>query len=85
MPFYHSGMPTIQPKNSTLAGVGHRLHIAVGEPLEMTDLICNCGNPSNDQQQVWIAITARIQKALQTLESECPPNASQLAVVETSG
>lgn len=83
VPFYHSGMPTIQPRHSTIPSVGHRLHIAVGEPLEMADLTCRCGDPSQDQQQVWIDITARIRTALQELESQCPPNACQLADGET--
>lgn len=78
VPFYHSGMGVIQPRGSTVPQAGHALHVNIGPPMDLSDLTCRCGAPGEDQQQVWMDITARVRAALAALERESPPNTAQL-------
>ncbi|CAL8463510.1 g3044 [Coccomyxa elongata] len=78
LPFYHSGMGRVMPEHGRIPRVGRQVDITVGEPMDVSDLACRCGQPGVDQKQVWKDITERICHGLQELEETSPPNANQL-------
>ena len=78
LPWYHSGMGDIMPKGARIPRVGHAVSVVVGEPLNLDDVICKCGDQRHNQEAVWRELTERIGKALRALEQESPPNTSQV-------
>lgn len=76
LPWYHSGMGDIMPRGARVPRIGHSVHVVVGEPLELDDVLCRCGE-HGDQETVWRELTERIGKALLALEAKSPPNTNQ--------
>ncbi len=52
LPFFHSGMGDVMPRGAAFPRVGKKVHVNVGEPIDLTDLACNCNKPDYDQQKV---------------------------------
>lgn len=42
MPFYHSGMARVMPEHGRLPRVGQTVAVTVGEPVDVSDLTCQC-------------------------------------------
>ncbi|GAB4819261.1 hypothetical protein N2152v2_006307 [Parachlorella kessleri] len=78
LPLYHSGMGEVLPKNSTLPRWGKQVTVVVGQPVDLSDLTCNCNKEGVDQREVWRQITVRIGHALKELERQAPPNRDQV-------
>lgn len=51
LPFYHSGMGRVMPEHGRIPRVGRQVDITVGQPLDVSDLTCRCGQPGTDQKQ----------------------------------
>lgn len=77
LPWYHSGMGDVMPKGARIPRAGHAVHVVVGQPLHLDDVLCRCGD--GDKEAVWKELTERIGEALRTLEAESPPNTDQAA------
>lgn len=43
VPFWHSGMAVVKPYGEYSIGVGKRVHVTVGEPIDFSDLVKKCG------------------------------------------
>ncbi len=52
LPFFHSGMGRVLPKGSVRPRLGNVVTVLVGEPLDLSDITCNCNRNGVDQQQV---------------------------------
>ncbi|PSC70805.1 phosphate acyltransferase [Micractinium conductrix] len=78
LPFYHSGMGHVMPKHAVVPRPGHQVHVVVGEPMDLADLTCRCGQAGEDQRAVWRDITHRIGEQLRALEKRAPPNRDQI-------
>ncbi|KAJ9523269.1 hypothetical protein QJQ45_024065, partial [Haematococcus lacustris] len=78
LPFFHSGMGDVLPLKASFFRVGHRIHVTVGQPLDLADLTCNCDAPGQDPQKVWEAIVRRMHAAMKELEATSPPNRNQV-------
>lgn len=77
LPLYHSGMGDVMPKYARLPRIGKQVTVIVGEPVELSDVTCNCNRDGIDQRQVWKEITERVGHALKVLEEQAPPNTNQ--------
>ncbi len=42
IPFYHSGMAQIMPEHGRIPRVGQTVAVTVGEPIDLSDLTCEC-------------------------------------------
>lgn len=78
LPFYHSGMGHVMPKHAVVPRVGHKVHVVVGEPVELADITCRCKQAGEDQRAVWRDITHRIGDSLRALEKRAPRNRDQV-------
>lgn len=58
--------------------MGHNVTVTIGDPVELSDLTCNCNKKGVNQQEVWRDITARIADSLQDLESRSVANVDQV-------
>ncbi len=58
LPFYHSGMGRVMPEHGRIPRVGRQVDIIIGEPLEVSDLACRCGQPGVDQKQARVDLAA---------------------------
>ncbi len=79
LPFYHSGMGAVLPEHGRIPRVGKRVTVTVGEPVDVSDLTCRCGEKGEQRRQAWKDITERICEALHALEEASPPNVDQRA------
>lgn len=52
LPFYHSGMARVMPYRARLPQVGQRVHVLVGEPVQIEDVACNCNRAGVNQEEV---------------------------------
>lgn len=43
LPFYHSGMGHVMPKRAVVPRPGSRVHVVVGQPVDISDLTCRWG------------------------------------------
>ncbi|KAF5839883.1 phosphate acyltransferase [Dunaliella salina] len=77
LPMYHSGMSRVLPFKAFIFRVGHTISVRIGEPLDLSDITCDCNKPGKDQQRVWEAIALRMHAAMKELEDQSPPNISQ--------
>lgn len=77
LPFYHAGMGAVMPYKARLPHFGHNVTVTLGEPLDLSDLVCDCNSPACDQAEVWRAITGRVRDALQDLEVRTVDNVDQ--------
>ncbi|CAK0739091.1 hypothetical protein CVIRNUC_001135 [Coccomyxa viridis] len=75
VPFYHSGMARIMPEHGRIPRVGQTVAVTVGEPIDVSDLTCQCHEAGNTQ--VWKELTERICSKLHALEEAAPPNPDQ--------
>ena len=48
-PFYHSGMARIMPEHGRIPRVGQTVAVTVGEPIDVSDLTCQCHKGGNTQ------------------------------------
>lgn len=78
LPFYHSGMGRVLPRNGRVPRAGQRVDVAVGEPIHMEDLAVRCREETDDQTCVWKDVAARVGAALRELEKKSPPNFDQV-------
>ena len=49
VPFYHSGMARIMPEHGRIPRVGQTVAVTVGEPIDVSDLTCQCREVGNTQ------------------------------------
>lgn len=77
LPFYHAGMGAVMPYKARLPHFGHNVTVTLGDPLDLSDLVCNCNRAGCDQQEVWRAITGRVRAALRDLEVRTVANVDQ--------
>jgi hypothetical protein len=42
LPFVHSGMGRVMPYRAKVPGVGHTVHVAIGEPIDLSHITCRC-------------------------------------------
>lgn len=78
LPFSHSGMGRVLPRQGRVPRVGRHVAVAVGPPIPMHDLAARCGQGDVEQQRcVWREVTDRIAAALVALEARLPPNVAQ--------
>lgn len=80
LPYYHTGMGDVFPYKARLPRVGHDVKVLFGEPLDLSDLTCNCNKAGVDQQKVWQEITGRVRAAMVELEDQSDPNTDQINV-----
>lgn len=79
LPFFHSNMGSVMPKGAIIPRAGHKVHVTVGLPLDVSDLTPSCAAQSErEQHQAWRGITARIAAALLELEEQSPSNPVQV-------
>lgn len=58
LPFYHSGMGRVMPEHGRIPRVGQSVEITVGNPLDVSDLACRCGQPGVNQKQARVLLHA---------------------------
>lgn len=51
LPFYHTGMARIMPEHERLPRVGNAVTVTVGEPVDVSDISCRCGQKGEDQHE----------------------------------
>lgn len=79
LPLYHAGMSDVMPMLSRVPRVGKRIHVEVGEPVDLSDITCKCNDAKYDQKAVWLEIVAKMHKHLKALEAQSPKqNTDQL-------
>lgn len=66
LPFYHSGMGRVMPEHGRIPRVGREVDITVGQPLDMSDLTCRCGQPGLDQKQARQLTTWRYRPSMRS-------------------
>ena len=49
VPFYHSGMARVMPEHGRIPRVGQTVAVTVGEPIDVSDLTCQCHKGGNTQ------------------------------------
>lgn len=52
LPFFHSGMARVMPLKRSLPGVGHTVEVAVGQPLDISNITCRCNQQGEHKQAV---------------------------------
>ena len=60
MPMYHSGMGEVLPKHATLPRWGKQVTVVVGQPVDLSDLTCNCNKEGVDQREVGGVVTRTV-------------------------
>eukprot|EP00878_Enallax_costatus_P027630 GHUV01029767.1.p2 GENE.GHUV01029767.1~~GHUV01029767.1.p2 ORF type:complete len:197 (+),score=63.15 GHUV01029767.1:595-1185(+) len=71
-------MARVMPFKHSVPGVGHSVEVAVGQPLDISNITCRCNQRGHDQQQVWRDIAAALRDAVLQLEPQVPPNPNQV-------
>jgi len=51
LPFYHSGMARVMPEHGRVPRVGQTVAVTVGEPIDVSDLTCQCSEGSTNVRQ----------------------------------
>ncbi len=72
MPFYHYGMERIQCKargEVVPITFGANMHVVVGEPLDLAPLIREQRAAGRTEQQLQVAIVAKVDAALRELQA----------------
>ena len=54
IPFYHSGMARVMPEHGRVPRVGQTVAVTVGDPIDVSDLTCNCSEGSTEVQHLPI-------------------------------
>jgi len=73
LPFWHSGMSDVKPYGRWEIGVGKRVHVTVGEPLDLTDLTAKCARCEKNakaRDHLHAQIMRRVETALKDLEAQ---------------
>lgn len=52
LPFYHSGMGRVMPQGSLVPRFGKTVHVTVGKPVGLADLLPRCNCERYEQEQV---------------------------------
>lgn len=79
LPFYHTGMGDVVPMLAKVPRVGKRIHVEMGQPLDLSHITCRCNKPGEEQGRVWADIAAAMHAELAALEARCPTkNTDQL-------
>jgi hypothetical protein len=79
LPFYHSGMARVMPRKGRLPRAGHAVHVVVGDPVELSDLVAACSAADGEARRcAWRDIAERIAAALAALEAAAPRNPDQV-------
>lgn len=68
LPFYHHGMADVMGIGNWFPRVGKRVHVVVGEPLDMSDLATRCNQEGENQAVLFSQIMQRIEENLKKLE-----------------
>ena len=55
LPFYHSGMGRVLPKGSVVPRAGHDVHVEIGDPVDLTDVLHRCNCKGQDLEKVRLA------------------------------
>ena len=63
VPFYHSGMARIMPEHGRIPRVGQTVAITVGEPIDVSDLTCQCHEGGNTQVHASILLCSELAAA----------------------
>ena len=63
VPFYHSGMARIMPEHGRIPRVGQTVAVTVGEPIDVSDLTCQCHEAGNTQVRSNALICSKIMAA----------------------
>ena len=61
IPFYHSGMARIMPEHGRIARVGQTVAVTVGEPMDLSDLTCQCSEGNTKVCSLLLQIEVRLQ------------------------
>jgi len=72
LPFWHSGMGVIKPYGKWSMAMGERVHVTVGEPLDLRDLTAKCARCEKNakaRDHLHAQIMARVESALKKLEA----------------
>ena len=77
LPFFHSNMASVLPIDSSIPRLGNKVVVTIGDPLDLSDVTCDCHKEGKDQHEVWKQITMRMHDAMRALEASSPPNPYQ--------
>jgi monolysocardiolipin acyltransferase len=69
LPFHHRGMEQAMAVKHATPRVNKRVHILVGEPIQMADLLARCRQKGVDQKQLARDMMERIQASLEELRA----------------
>lgn len=73
LPFFHSGMAVVKPYGKWEINAGKRVHVTVGEPLDLRDLTAQCARCERSaaaRDHLHAQIMARVERALKDLEAQ---------------
>ena len=73
LPFVHSGMNQVKAYGKWGLGVGKRVHVTVGEPLDVSDLTAKCRRCEKNakaRDALYASIMARVEESLRDLAAK---------------
>jgi monolysocardiolipin acyltransferase len=73
LPFVHSGMNQVKTYGKWGLGVGNRVHVTVGQPLDVSDLTAKCRRCEKNakaRDALYASIMARVDQSLRDLEAK---------------